>query len=69
MQDRSGGPLDKLGNVAQGFIGELMKRPEIGFAFTTFKAANPQYELVVDNIKAGQLGVNVKELLTVLQAY
>ncbi len=69
VQDRSGGPLDKLGNVAQGFIGELMKRPEIGFAFTTFKATNPQYELVVDNIKAGQLGVNVKELLTVLQVY
>ncbi|MEI8033493.1 MAG: efflux RND transporter permease subunit [Chlorobiaceae bacterium] len=69
LQDRSGGPLDKFGNIAQGFIGELMKRPEIGFAFTTFKATNPQYELVVDNIKAGQLGVNVRELLSVLQAY
>ncbi|NTW10332.1 MAG: efflux RND transporter permease subunit [Chlorobiaceae bacterium] len=69
LQDRSGGSLDKFGNVAQGFIGELMKHPEIGFAFTTFKATNPQYEIVVDNIKAGQLGVNVRELMTVLQAY
>ncbi|NTW84053.1 MAG: efflux RND transporter permease subunit [Chlorobiaceae bacterium] len=69
LQDRSGGALDKFGNVAQGFIGELMKRPEIGFAFTTFKATNPQYEIVVDNIKAGQLGVNVKDLMTVMQAY
>jgi len=69
LQDRSGGTLEKLSGVAQGFIGELMKRPEIGFAFTNFKVTHPQYELVVDNVKAGQLGVNVRELLTVLQAY
>ncbi len=69
LQDRSGGALDKFGGVAQSFIGELMKRPEIGFAFTTFKATYPQYELEVDNIKAAQLGVNVRDLLTVLQAY
>jgi len=69
VQDRSGGALGKLGNVAQDFIGALMKRPEIGFAFTTFKATNPQYEVVIDNVKAAQLGVNVRDLLTVLQAY
>jgi hydrophobic/amphiphilic exporter-1 (mainly G- bacteria), HAE1 family len=69
LQDRSGGSLEKFNGVAQGFIGELMKRPEIGFAFTTFKVTYPQYELLVDNVKAGQLGVNVKDLLSVLQAY
>ena len=69
LQDRTGGRLDKFGNVAEGFLSELMKRPEIGFAFTTFKATFPQYELQVDNIKAAQLGVNVSDLLTVLQAY
>jgi len=69
LQDRGGGSLEKFGGIAQNFIGELMKRPEIGFAFTTFKATYPQYELVADNVKAGQLGVNVRELFTVLQAY
>lgn len=69
LQDRSGGSLEKFNGVAQGFIGELMKRPEIGFAFTTFNTSSPQYELVVDNVKAGQLGVNVKELMTVMQVY
>jgi len=69
LQDRTGGTLDKFSTIAQGFIGELMKRPEIGFAFTTFKATYPQYELEVDNVKAGQLGVDVKDLMTVLQAY
>jgi HAE1 family hydrophobic/amphiphilic exporter-1 len=69
LQDRGGGSLEKFSGIAQNFIGELMKRPEIGFAFSTFKATYPQYELVVDNVKAGQLGVNVRELFTVLQAY
>jgi HAE1 family hydrophobic/amphiphilic exporter-1 len=27
VQDRMGGPLDKLGEVTNGFIGELFKRP------------------------------------------
>jgi HAE1 family hydrophobic/amphiphilic exporter-1 len=69
LEDRSGGDLVKFGNIAQGFIGELMKRPEIGVAFTTFKTTYPQYQLEVDNARAGELGVNVRDLMTVLQAY
>jgi HAE1 family hydrophobic/amphiphilic exporter-1 len=69
LEDRSGGDITKFGNIAQSFIGELMKRPEIGMAFTTFKATYPQYELQVDNARAGELGVNVRDLMTVLQAY
>jgi HAE1 family hydrophobic/amphiphilic exporter-1 len=69
LQDRSGGDLHKFEGVAKGFIGALMKRPEIAAAFTTFKATYPQYELQVDNVKAADLGVSVKELMTVLQAY
>jgi len=69
LQDRSGGDLHKFEGVAQGFIGALMQRPEIAVAFTTFKATYPQYELVVDNVRAADLGVSVKELMTVLQAY
>jgi HAE1 family hydrophobic/amphiphilic exporter-1 len=69
LQDRSGGDLHKFEGVAKGFIGALMQRPEIAMAFTTFKATYPQYELVVDNVRAAELGVNVKELMTVLQAY
>lgn len=69
LQDRTGGEFGRFGEVSQGFIGELMKRPEIGMAFTTFKATWPQYQLEVDNARAGELGVNVKDLMTVLQAY
>ncbi|NTU53182.1 MAG: efflux RND transporter permease subunit [Chlorobiaceae bacterium] len=69
LQDRSGGDLRKFEAVSKGFIGALMKRPEIAAAFTTFKATYPQYELQVDNVKAAELGVNVREMMTVLQAY
>ncbi len=69
LQDRSGGDLEKFGTISKEFLDALMQRPEIGFAFTNFKATYPQYELEVDNAKAGQLGVNIKELMSVLQAY
>jgi HAE1 family hydrophobic/amphiphilic exporter-1 len=69
LQDRTGGSLDKLGNTAYGFIGELMKRPEIAYAFTTFNTGNPQYMLNVDDAKAKQLGVSVSDLMQTLQVY
>lgn len=69
LQDRAGGPLDKLANTAYGFIGELMKRKEIAFAFTTFNAGNPQYNLEIDETKAKQLGVSVSDILQTMQVY
>ncbi|GAA4340543.1 efflux RND transporter permease subunit [Flaviaesturariibacter amylovorans] len=69
VQDRSGGPLDKLANTSYGLIGELMKRPEIAYAFTTFNTGNPQFNLEVDDAKAKQLGVSVSDLLGTLQVY
>ncbi|HUC79351.1 MAG TPA: efflux RND transporter permease subunit [Flavisolibacter sp.] len=69
LQDRTGGALNKLEGTAQGFIGELMKRPEIAYAFTTFNTGNPQYTLDIDNAKAKQLGVSVNDLLQTLQIY
>lgn len=69
LQDRTNGPLDKLGGTAWYFIGELMKRPEIGFAFTTFAANNPQYTIDVDYAKAKQLGVSVTDLMQTMQIY
>ncbi|HHE32384.1 MAG TPA: efflux RND transporter permease subunit [Chlorobaculum parvum] len=69
LQDRSGGDLHKFEGVAQGFIGALMKRPEIAVAFTTFNTNYPQYELEVNNARAAELGVSVRDLMTVLQAY
>ena len=70
LQDRSGnGTLNKFSGVSSSFIGELMKRKEIAFAFTSFKSDYPQLELQVDDEKAQQLGVNVKDILSTMQAY
>ncbi|GJM36627.1 MAG: multidrug transporter AcrB [Saprospiraceae bacterium] len=69
LQDRTSGPLDQLGTTAYAFIGALMQREEIAFAFTTFAAGNPQYMIEVDDIKAKQLGVSVTELMQTMQIY
>jgi HAE1 family hydrophobic/amphiphilic exporter-1 len=69
LQDRAGGSLEKLGYTAYGFIGELMKRPEIAYAFTTFNTANPQYMLDIDEMRAKQMGVDVGDLLQTLNVY
>ena len=69
LQDRTNGPLDKFSGIAYDFIGELNKQPSVAMAFTTFKADYPQYQLEIDNDKAGQLGVGVKEVLKTMQGY
>ncbi|NQD71193.1 efflux RND transporter permease subunit [Sphingobacterium shayense] len=69
LQDRTSGSLDKFSGIGQQFIGELMKRPEIMMAFSTFKTDYPQYELEVDDVKAEQLGVSTKSILQTMQGY
>lgn len=69
LQDRTGGKLDKFSAIGNNFIMELMKRPEIAVAFTPFRADYPQYEMEVDDAKAEQFGVSVKDLLQTVQAY
>lgn len=69
LQDKTGGKLDKFSGVANNFIGKLMQKKEIAYAFTTFKADYPQFQLEVDDDKANQLGVNVKDVLQTMQAY
>lgn len=69
LQDRTAGTLQHFNGVSTNYIGALMQRPEIAMAFTTFNAAYPQYELEIDEMKARQLGINVSDLLMVMQGY
>lgn len=69
LQDKTGGKLDKFSGIANNFIMELMKRPEIAVAFTSFRADYPQFELELDDAKAEQLGVSVTDILQTMQAY
>jgi HAE1 family hydrophobic/amphiphilic exporter-1 len=70
LQDRTGsGNLLKFSGIANNFIAELMKRPEIAFAFTSFKADYPQLQMELDDAKIEQLGVSTQALLSTMQAY
>lgn len=69
LQDRTNASLQNLGNISYGMMGALMQRPEIAVAFTTFDVSYPQYEVVVDEAKAAQLGLAVRDVLQVMQGY
>ncbi len=69
LLDRAGGELSNLSTAAQGFIGELMKRPEIQFASTSFNTNFPQYEMVIDIPRAKDVGVSVTSILSAMQGY
>jgi HAE1 family hydrophobic/amphiphilic exporter-1 len=56
----------KFSQVANNFLTELRKRPEIGNAFTFFTANTPSYQVDVDRDKATQLGVNISDVYKTL---
>jgi HAE1 family hydrophobic/amphiphilic exporter-1 len=69
LQDRTGGSIDKFSSTANAFVAELVKRKEIGTAFTTFNSGYPQYQFEINEVKSKQLGVNVSDILQTMQAY
>ncbi|TWI81599.1 HAE1 family hydrophobic/amphiphilic exporter-1 [Lacibacter cauensis] len=68
LLDRSGsGDLQKLQQVADAFVAELNKRPEINNTFTTFNAKFPQYLLHIDGDLAAQKGITADNAMGTLQ--
>ena len=58
--------IKKFEAVAQQFLAELNKRPEIGRAYTFFTSKTPSYQVDVDKEKAKTLGVNVADVYSTL---
>ena len=69
IQDYSDKSVKELESVAQSFISELVKRPEIARAQTNFNSNYPQYRVEVDAAKCKRNGVSPVELLRTLGAY
>ena len=69
LQDKTGGSLDRFYEVTQDFLAELMKRPEIAMASTTFNPSFPQYMVDVDVAKCKQAGISPSDVLTAMQGY
>ncbi len=69
LLDKSGGELTDLNRVKDNFLGNLMQRPEIQYAQSSFNTNYPQYQLTIDVARAAESGVSIADLLTTMQGY
>lgn len=67
--DRAGGEFTDLAEVTQNYLQQLMQRPEIMYAQSSFNTDYPQYEIDVDIAKTKEAGISVSAILTTLQGY
>ncbi len=68
LLDKTGsGNLAQLQKVANAFVDELNKRPELMNVFTTFNANFPQFLLHIDGDKAAQKGITAENAMSTLQ--
>ena len=67
--DQSGGSFNELNDVTQNYLMELMQRPEVLYAQTSFNTNYPQYEIDVNIPKTKEAGVSVSTVLSTLQGY
>ena len=69
LQDKNDGDVQDFFNIAQGFLAELNKRPEIAMAYTAFNPNFPQYMVDVDAAKCKRAGVSPSVVLNTLSGY
>ncbi|MCA0397985.1 MAG: multidrug efflux RND transporter permease subunit [Bacteroidetes bacterium] len=62
QQTTSTDDLKQFEAVGQKFLGALLKRPEIGAAFTFFSTRTPAYQVDVDRAKVKQLGLSLSDV-------
>src|SRR5690554_7355283 len=67
LLDKSGGSLDEFNQVANQYIGQLMQRPEILYAQSSFDTSYAQYEIELNVPRAKQSGVSVSRIFSALQ--
>ncbi|WP_285056953.1 efflux RND transporter permease subunit [Pedobacter ginsengisoli] len=69
LQDKTGGDINKFNAIGNGFLAALGKRPEVQYASTSFNPNFPQYQIDVNVATIKQAGLNVNDVLGVLQGY
>jgi len=69
IEDRDGKGVEALAIVADRFLEQARKQPELGGLFTPFTVNVPQIRFQLDRVKAQRLGVAVSDVFTVLQTY
>ncbi len=69
LQDRAGGSLDALAEMAQRIVDLGNDSPELQRLFTSFRPDAPQVFLDLDRTKAKTLGVRVDDVFDTLQTF
>ena len=69
LQNKQGYKLEEFYKTTQGYLAQLMQRPEVGMAYSTFNISYPQYLVDVDAAKCKRAGLSPKEVLSVLGGY
>src|SRR5690606_22090440 len=67
--DRLGGDFNELDRVTKEFLGQLMQRPEVLYAQSSFNTNYPQYEIMLNVPKAKEAGVTISSIFSTLQGY
>ena len=67
--DSSGGSFTDLDQSTQAYLTELMARPEILYAQSSFNSNYPQYEIDLNIPKAKEAGVSISSIFSTLQGY
>ncbi|MGI9222254.1 MAG: efflux RND transporter permease subunit, partial [Woeseiaceae bacterium] len=68
LLDLLGRPADEAAAVAAGLVAQANQAPEIGTAFTSFRAGVPQINVEVDRIKAKDQGIPLSRIFGSMQA-
>ncbi len=69
LEDRAGGDLTQLSQVADSLVDDARKQPEIGNIISTFRASVPGYAVNMDIDKLQTLGVPVSDAYNALQTF
>lgn len=69
LQDKTGGDINEFFQIAQSYMAELRKRPEVDQVFTTFDVRFPQWLVEVDAAKCQRAGVAPSTVLSTLGAF
>ncbi len=69
IQDKGDDSWQDVSNVTNGFLQELMKRPEIQYAQTNFNPNFPQFQMDINIERAKNAGVSISDIFNTMQGY
>src|SRR5579872_6324686 len=69
LEDRAGGDLQQMSDVADGLIDAAKKYPQLGPMLSTFRASVPAYRVDMNTDKLQTLGIPVTDAYNALQTF